>query len=60
MAFAGIKQGYGRHIWIFGIEDARKKARTWIRNLYIFEPLYHTSTSLAKLSMSVLEDLTPR
>lgn len=45
--------GYGRHIYVFGPEGAQIKSRMWLRTLYIFEPMYHTSTTFAKYSMFV-------
>ncbi|KAL8904400.1 MAG: hypothetical protein Q9207_003296 [Kuettlingeria erythrocarpa] len=48
--FVQIGHGYGRHIYTFG-EDKSKNTRLWLRTLYVFEPLYHTSTTLAKYSI---------
>ncbi|KAI4087470.1 MAG: hypothetical protein LQ344_006759 [Seirophora lacunosa] len=51
---AEIHHGYGRHIYIYSSQDASVKKRLWLRTLYVFEPIYHTSTTFAKYSMWVL------
>lgn len=51
---AEIHHGYGRHIYIYSKQDAAVKKRLWLRTLYVFEPMYHTSTTFAKYSMWVL------
>ncbi|KAL9007618.1 MAG: hypothetical protein Q9173_007156, partial [Seirophora scorigena] len=48
---AEIHHGYGRHIYIYSPQDASAKKRLWLRTLYVFEPLYHTSTTFAKYSI---------
>ncbi|KAL8798381.1 MAG: hypothetical protein Q9182_006703 [Xanthomendoza sp. 2 TL-2023] len=47
-----IDHGYGRHIYVFGLEGAKVKSRLWLRTLYVFEPMYHTSTTFAKYSIT--------
>ncbi|KAL8786216.1 MAG: hypothetical protein Q9213_002905 [Squamulea squamosa] len=49
-----VGHGFGRHIYVFGPEGAKVKTRLWLRTLYVFEPMYHTSTTFAKYSMFVL------
>ncbi|KAL8928994.1 MAG: hypothetical protein Q9208_001437 [Pyrenodesmia sp. 3 TL-2023] len=46
-----INYGFGRHIYIYGQEGASKNTRLWLRSMYAFETLYHTSTTLAKYSI---------
>ncbi|KAL8644847.1 MAG: hypothetical protein Q9210_007041 [Variospora velana] len=48
---AEINHGFGRHIYIYGEPDAMVKARLWLRTLYVFETMYHTSTTFAKYSI---------
>ncbi|KAL8718843.1 MAG: hypothetical protein Q9225_004069 [Loekoesia sp. 1 TL-2023] len=50
-SFVEIHHGFGRHIYIYGQEGASVKTRLWLRTLYVFEPMYHTSTTFAKYSI---------
>ncbi|KAL8947232.1 MAG: hypothetical protein Q9222_006468, partial [Ikaeria aurantiellina] len=52
--FAQISHGYGRHIYLYGPREGLIKTRLWLRTLYVFEPMYHTSTTFAKYSMYVI------
>lgn len=49
-----LDYGFGRHIYLWGEGEGRKKARQWLKVLYAFELFFHTGTTLAKYSMSVL------
>ncbi|KAL9047561.1 MAG: hypothetical protein Q9206_006665 [Seirophora lacunosa] len=51
LLFIQIHHGYGRHIYIYSSQDASVKKRLWLRTLYVFEPIYHTSTTFAKYSI---------
>lgn len=46
-----LDYGFGRHIYIWGEEEGRKKAREWLKILYTFEFFFHTGTTLAKYSI---------
>ncbi|KAI4188042.1 MAG: hypothetical protein L6R41_002419 [Letrouitia leprolyta] len=49
--FIQLGNGFGRHIYIYEERDAAAKTRRWLRTLYVFEPMYHTSTTFAKYSI---------
>ncbi|KAI4169093.1 MAG: hypothetical protein LQ343_005956 [Gyalolechia ehrenbergii] len=49
--FIQVHNGFGRHIYIYGEQDAIARTRQWLRTLYVFEPMYHTSTTFAKYSI---------
>ncbi|KAL8890628.1 MAG: hypothetical protein Q9192_005843 [Flavoplaca navasiana] len=49
-----LKNGYGRHIYIWGDVEGPLKERQWRKISYVFELLFHTSTTLAKYSIVVL------
>ncbi|KAL8837151.1 MAG: hypothetical protein Q9176_005894 [Flavoplaca citrina] len=46
-----LKNGYGRHIYIWGEVEGPLKMRQWRKILYVFELFFHTSTTLAKYSI---------
>ena len=52
-----MRYGFGRHIYIF--DDGELRARQWFKTFFVFEFLFHTSTSLAKFAVSVTPRLTP-
>ncbi|KAL8994842.1 MAG: hypothetical protein Q9188_006953 [Gyalolechia gomerana] len=49
--FIQVHNGFGRHIYIYEEQDAIARTRRWLRTLYVFEPMYHTSTTFAKYSI---------
>ncbi|KAL8955608.1 MAG: hypothetical protein Q9193_006603 [Seirophora villosa] len=51
LGFIQIHYGFGRHIYIYSPQDASVKKRLWLRTLYVFALMYHTSTSFAKYSI---------
>ncbi|KAL8677575.1 MAG: hypothetical protein Q9186_006009 [Xanthomendoza sp. 1 TL-2023] len=54
------REGHGRHIYIWGPVEGSQKFRRWRIILYAFELDFHTSTTLAKYSMSVPPSLSPK
>ncbi|KAL9003497.1 MAG: hypothetical protein Q9188_003638 [Gyalolechia gomerana] len=51
LGFKALDYGYGRHIYIWGEMESRKKARQWLKVQYAFELFFHTGTTLAKYSI---------
>ncbi|KAL9055066.1 MAG: hypothetical protein Q9206_003284 [Seirophora lacunosa] len=49
-----LRYGFGRHIYIFGAVEGAQKARSWLKILWTFELIFHTITTLAKYSVSVV------
>lgn len=55
-----LGEGHGRHIYIWGPVEGPEKLRRWRKILYAFELVFHTSTTLAKYSMSVPPGLSAK
>ena len=51
---AEIRNGYGRHIYVWPTNIMLEKVRRWLRVFVVFELMFHTATTLSKYSMSVI------
>ena len=48
---AEVRNGFGRHIYVFGPVDAIERGKIVLKGLFVFEIFFHTATTFSKLSV---------